>query len=267
MIFRGKKVEQKEKGYVREKEPDYEVVISPNGKQVEFIDNVYHPDAISGEPNVTRLVFGQPYVVNGQRIATDGQRFSGLPEQTNKGIQPLYHAKVSWYKEDETIYVDDKDKDRSRREAYSDVVLGVDIAKINRKDMAYCKKLFMELLSQSRVDQYKYTGLLVDPIHDDSGIGKRVKCGNYIGHVQELKRGEYTKYYNGIVGEMVHDSPEMVEKRRVHYENVLDSLNRADEEDKQKIMAIQKKISAREPRRKQAMQALNIINGKDEPEK
>ena len=267
MIFRGKKVEQKEKGSVREEEPDFKIIISPNGKQVEFIDNVYHPNAISGEPNVTRLVFGQPYAVNGQRIATDGQRFSGLPEQTNKGIQPLYHAKVSWYKEGETIHFDEDGKDVSRREAYTDVVLGVDIAKINRKDMEYCKKLFVELLDRSRVDQYKFTGLLVDPIHDDSGIGKRVKCGNYIGSVRELKNGIYTKYYNGIVGEMVHDSPEMVEKRRIHYENVIDSLDRADEEDQQEIMRLQKKISAREPRRQKAKQALNIINGKDEPER
>ena len=57
MIFRGKKINEKKDVPEQIKKPDYEVVISPNGNQVEFIDNVYKPDAISGEPNITRIIF------------------------------------------------------------------------------------------------------------------------------------------------------------------------------------------------------------------
>lgn len=268
MKFIGKKVKQKDNAIGREAKPDYEVVISPDGKQVEFIDNVYDPDAPSGEPNVTRIVFGKPFAVNGKIIATDGQKFTGLPEQTNKGIQPLYHAKISWYYDGDTVYLDEKSGSYvSRADAYSDVILGADISKINRKDMAYCKTLFKQLLNQNRVEQYRYTGLLVDPEQDDTGVSKKVKCGNYVGHVQKLKDGQYTKYYSGVVGEMVHDSPEMVEKRRTHYESMLRSIDRSDEEDRQAIMKLQKKISAREPKRKQVMQALNILNGKENIER
>ena len=48
---------------------------------MEFIDNVYDPDA-SGRPNVTRIVvWQQPYEVNGKIMATDGQNvYTGSPK-------------------------------------------------------------------------------------------------------------------------------------------------------------------------------------------
>lgn len=268
MKLRGKKVnERNETGRGQAKQADYTIVISPNGNQVEFFDNVYNPHAISGEPNITRIVFGQPYRENGQMIASDGQRYSGLPEQTNRGIQPLYHAKVSWYNENDAVCFDKDGKDMGRREAYTDVVLGVDLARINRKDMEYCKVLFKGLLDHARVEQYRYTGMLVDPAHTEDARSKKAKCGNYIGHVAPTKNGGYTKYFNGDVGERIHESPEMVEKRKKFYERLLESLNREDEDDRQEIMKLQKKISSRESKRNQVIKAINTINEKDEMEK
>ena len=266
MIFRGKKINEKKGVPEQIKKPDYEVVISPNGNQVEFIDNVYKPDAISGEPNITRIIFGQPYVEKGQRIATDGQIYSGLPEQTNKGIQPLYHAKVSWYNKSDTIIIEKDGSERSRRAAGVDVILGVDINRINRKDMEYCKLLFLELLERSRVEQYRYTGLQVDPASSTDSYCKKVKCGNYIGHVKPLKYGGYTEYFSGTVGARVHDSPVMVTKRKEYYEIIVSTIDRENEEDQEKILTIQKRIASRDERKRKAAATLKQIKGQPDME-
>ena len=243
MKLKGKKPElQARKSFLSNKDGYYEMVIS-DGNKVEFINHSRNFNA-SGRPNVTRLVFQQPYKVNGQQLASDGHVYTGSKTQVNKGVQPLYNAKVLWYDSDDTKAYSDGEKKARRVDGYP-IVLGVDIDKINKRDMSYCQTLFEKLLEMNRVKKYLYTGGLVNPIDKKDPYSQQVECGNYVGHVAIGTNGKYVRSFDGNVGRIVHNSKPMKLQRKRFYEDLIAEIDKNNRRDEEQIMALQKKKAAR----------------------
>ena len=243
MKLKGKKPElQARKSFLSNKDGYYEMVIS-DGNKVEFINHSRNFNA-SGRPNVTRLVFQQPYKVNGQQLASDGHVYTGSKTQVNKGVQPLYNAKVLWYDSDDTKAYSDGEKKARRVDGYP-IVLGVDIDKINKRDMSYCQTLFEKLLEMNRVKKYLYTGGLVNPIDKKDPYSQQVECGNYVGHIAVGPNGKYVRSFNGDVGRLVHNSKSMKVQRLEFYRGLVSDMDEKNRRDKEKILALQRNIAAR----------------------
>ena len=234
MKLKGKKPElQAKKSYFSNKDGYYEMVIS-DGNTVEFIKHSRDLNA-SGRPNVTRLVFQQPYEVNRQQLASDGHVYTGNKTQVNKGVQPLYNAKVLWYdSDDKTAYSDGEDGDP--------IVLGVDLDKINKRDMPYCQTLFEKLLEMNRVKKYLYTGGLVNPIDKKDPYSQQVECGNYVGHIAVGPNGQYVRSFNGDVGRIVHNSKTMKVQRLARYSDLISDIDKNNSSDKEQIKSLQGQI-------------------------
>ena len=242
MKLKGKKLElQDRKSFLSNKDGDYEMVIS-DGNKVEFINHSRNFNA-SGRPNVTRLVFQQPYEVNGQQLASDGHVYTGSKTQVNRGVQPLYNAKVLWYDSDDTQAYSDGEKKAKRVDGYP-IVLGVDLNKINKRDMSYCQTLFEKLLEMNRVKKYLYTGGLVNPFDKKDPYSQQVECGNYVGHVAIGTNGKYVRSFDGNVGRIVHNSKPMKLQRKRFYDGLIAEIDKNNRRDKEKILALQRNIAA-----------------------
>lgn len=257
MKLKGKKPElQARKSFLSNEDGYYKMVIS-DGNTVEFIKHSRDLNA-SGRPNVTRLVFQQPYEVNGQQLASDGRVFTGSKTQVNRGVQPLFNAKVLWYDSDDTkAYSDETDK------AGYPIVLGVDLNKINKRDMSYCKTLFEKLLEMNRVKKYLYTGRLVDPIDKKDLYSQQVECGNYVGHVAIGTNGKYVRSFNGDVGRLVHNSKPMILQRKRFYEGLVARIDEKNRINEKQIMTLQRKIAARSKLRAKYQKYIDGMSKKD----
>ena len=82
-----------------------------------------------------------------------------------------------------------------------------------------------KLLDQARVMRYLNRGLDNNP---------NQPCGNYVGSILR-KNGEYIKIFDTEIGEAVHYSPEMTEKRR-EYKQMREYSIRKEMERKQQEM-------------------------------
>ena len=258
MRLKGRKPElQAKNSFSSNKDGYYEMVIS-DGNKVEFINHSRNFNAI-GRPNVTRLVFQQPYEVNGQQLASDGHVYTGSKTQVNRGVQPLYNAKVFWYDSDDTKAYSDGEKKARRVDGYP-IVLGVDLNKINKRDMAYCQTLFEKLLEMNRVKKYLYTGGLFDPFDKKDPYSQHVECGNYVGHVAIGTNGKYVRSFDGNVGRIVHNSKPMKLQRKRFYEDLIAEIDRKNRSDQAQILVLQKNIAARSKSRAKYQKNINRMS-------
>ena len=121
---------------------------------------------------------------------------------------PTYSAKVSWYGQNDAVYLDPQYGDTGRRNQFTDVKLGLDVNKFF-SDPQYQDVLMRQLLEKKRVERYIGEGLKDNPAQP---------CGNYIGYVGysiQSNSNEYKTLFSGSVGHEVH-SNEMLTKREKH---------------------------------------------------
>ena len=121
----------------------------------------------------------------------------------------IYSAKVSWYGQNDAVYLDPQYADMGRRNQFTDIKLGLDVNKFF-SDPAYQDVLMLQLLEKSRIERYIGEGLKDTP---------KQPCGDYIGHVgvsSKSNSNEYRKIFSEAVGREVHYSHEMVKKRERH---------------------------------------------------
>ena len=145
--------------------------------------------------------------------------------------QDLADCRVSWYGEDDSIVLDKHGNDLGRREAYKNILTHIDI-ELLQKDKNYTKALMKDLLNQSRVLQYLQEGLKDNPERP---------CGKYVGSIQNID-GQYRKIFDPNLGQMSHNSPEMVDKRQKYQEMMQESRNRKIERKRNEINRINGEI-------------------------
>lgn len=118
--------------------------------------------------------------------------------------EKVYSAEVAWYGENDCFMLDENGENMGRRSDFKSIKLEIDTDKLY-SDPMYQKVLMTQLLSRNRVNRYLQIGMEENPEHP---------CGNYVGRVSE----NYGKQFNPRIGKAVHNSPEMVEKRRIEAE-------------------------------------------------
>ena len=213
-----------------------EIVISRDGNVIDFIYN--STEAEKRETNVTRIKIVGRYKQQGELLDIYGNPY--IDNQYR--AQPLVKALVSWYSTNDAEIVDRNRGGVPRKEQYSEVVLGLDLPKIYERDYRYCVPLFTQLLDQKRVKQYLDAGLS----DDANKTTERGECGNYVGHVGVNNQGKFGKVFEAKVGRIVHNSPEMVEKRRRHYQDWLSKLRQEENADNEAIRKHQRRKKERE---------------------
>lgn len=134
-------------------------------------------------------------------------------------------ALVSWYGSDDCIRIDRQtNREISRRTDYKKIITQLDVnGLLNNPE--YSKAVMNKLLDQARVMRYLNRGLDNNP---------NQPCGNYVGSILR-KNGEYIKIFDTEIGEAVHYSPEMTEKRR-EYKQMREYSIRKEMERKQQEM-------------------------------
>jgi len=116
----------------------------------------------------------------------------------------LVDCRISWYGQNDAVMLNDKGEYvGGRRDTYSNVLAEIDF-NLLKNDKNYVKSLMENLLNQKRVSEYLERGMLDNP---------QTPCGKYVGGIA-LKNDRYTKIFNANIGEMSHNSPEMVAKRQ-----------------------------------------------------
>ena len=121
--------------------------------------------------------------------------------------RPVYEAKVSWYREDDTQLNNPQTgkMEYLRKDDTSKILIEANLNSLTN-DPKYIQLFMRNLLSEKRVEGYLERGLEENP--------NGYKCGNYIGGVEySSKTGELQKIFHTSVGEAVHNSPEMVQAR------------------------------------------------------
>lgn len=121
------------------------------------------------------------------------------PEEMYKS--KVYDCKVSWYRENDAIMLDENDS----RHDFKNIKLTVDPYLLQTDD-SYATCLMYALLDQARVNNMLARGMVDNPDKP---------CGNYVGSVI-MEDGKYVKGFDPSIGRAVHNSREMAEKRRLH---------------------------------------------------
>lgn len=247
-------------GKIQEKD-DFQFIIDQKNNQVDFINLPHKPGRYYDS---VRIKIERTYTRDGQAIGTDGRPYKKLLTNSSNDVQPLYRIKVSWYGQNDAILIDNAANGyySGRRDDFEEIVAGLDINKINYHDKEYCLELANELLDHDRVQEYLTTGLQDNPREEKrqkgaAYYGKGEKCGNYVGHVSRNHDGRYRKVFNGYVGQMIHDSDELVQKRTNYDLAKLDSLDKQSEDIKNKIMELQKSLGIVENQRKSIKKRLD----------
>lgn len=161
--------------------------------------------------DTTRLIVGgKTSIVNGQKIES---------------------ALISWYGISDAIMYDRDGKEFGRRASYEEILLGIDIQRL-QNDYNYCVAVMKGLLNKNRVDRYIRDGLQEKP---------EVECGNYVGEIIQ-EDGKYKKAFRGEIGQIVHNSSFMKEKR-IENERRIEQLKQKNiEEKKAQIDRLNKEI-------------------------
>lgn len=128
-------------------------------------------------------------------------------EITNMGKTPIKECRVSWYGKDDDVMFDRKGNEISRSSQYKDILVDIDIGLI-QSDYNYCISVMKELVNQKRVEKYLNEGIKENP---------EMPCGKYIGGIK-LIENQYKKYFDIQVGEISHNSSEMIDKRKKYRE-------------------------------------------------
>lgn len=121
--------------------------------------------------------------------------------------RPVYEAKISWYRDDDTQLYNPQtgETEYLRKNDTSKIFIEADLNSL-ANDPKYTQLFMRDLLSKKRVNRYLERGLQERP--------NGYKCGNYIGGVEyDSKTGEPQKIFHTSVGEVVHNSPEMIQAR------------------------------------------------------
>lgn len=155
----------------------------------------------------------------------------------------LTQALVSWYGSDDCIRIDkETNRELSRRNDYKRILTQIDVnALLNNPKYSYA--VMNNLLDQARVTRYLYRGLENHPSQ---------ACGNYIGSIAQ-RGGEYVKVFDAKIGEIVHDMPDMVERRK-EFKRIQEYSIRKEIEKKQKEMENKQKEMEELKRKMEDMQ-------------
>ena len=146
-------------------------------------------------------------------------------KQININGRPFTQALVSWYGADDCIRIDRAtNREISRRTDYSKIITQLDVNRL-LNEPEYGNAVMNKLLDQGRVNRYLQRGLENNPSQP---------CGNYIGSIAN-RNGEYIKIFDTDIGEAVHNSPEMTERRR-EYKQMREYALRKEMERKQQEM-------------------------------
>lgn len=131
------------------------------------------------------------------------------PIPTRVEGQLVYSAKVAWYGSSDCIVMDPTTGEiiGGRKGAFTDIKLEIDNERLFTDPM-YQKVLMTQLLDQKRVE-YRYIPMGLEEYPEQP-------CGNYVGRVSR----EYKKQFDVAVGQAIHNSPEMIEKRQRHFERI-----------------------------------------------
>lgn len=124
--------------------------------------------------------------------------------------QRVQNCIVSWYRQDDTIFLDPQYENESiDARSYKGVLAQIDPVLL-QSDEKYCSNVMRYLLNKKRVNQYLENGLQESPEHP---------CGKYIGGMRKTENG-YNKFFDIDAGIASHNSKLMVERRRENREKM-----------------------------------------------
>lgn len=167
--------------------------------------------------------FGQFYDMT--RLVFNRETLSVLGHQLQK-------CKVSWYGEDDAIMIDKSTgEDMSRRADYKEILAEIDV-NLMQTDVHYCEAVMKKLLNMKRVTEKLNMGLQEKP---------EKPCGNYVGGIKRTERG-YQKFFRTDVGERVHNSEEMKNKRNKYREEKRANKEKEIDRRKEEISRLQSEI-------------------------
>lgn len=144
----------------------------------------------------------------------------------------VYGCKVSWYDSQDAQIFDNDGNDISRRTDYNDVLAQIDPVRM-QQDLAYCEYVMKKLFEKSRVEKYLAQGLSDNPSNP---------CGNYVGGVKDKGNGTFGKFFDLSIGQIVHSSQYMIDKRMEFERKERDRKNRAIEEKHAQIRKLRGEI-------------------------
>ncbi|MDD7022921.1 MAG: hypothetical protein PUI29_10195 [Aeromonadales bacterium] len=167
--------------------------------------------------------YGQFYDTT--RLILDGEQLNILGHKLQK-------CKISWYGQDDTIMFDKKTgKEMGRSVDYREILTEID-ENMLMSDSNYCEAVMKKLLNMKRVTEKLNNGLQENP---------DVPCGNYVGCIKKTENG-YQKFFARPIGEIVHNSQEMKEKRLRYREQKEKYKQQEIDRRKEEIKKIQNEI-------------------------
>lgn len=145
----------------------------------------------------------------------------------------IYSAKVSWYGQNDCIYLEEDGEDLERRNQMTDIRLQLNMPNLYT-DPEYQNVLMTQLLDMKRVQRYMQMGMEEDA---------EQPCGNYIGNVDiNPQNGNYVEGFRIDIGNVIHKSPEMVAKRQRYRAAQERARQKAKAEKQAQIAKLQKEI-------------------------
>ena len=121
----------------------------------------------------------------------------------------VQNCMVSWFGEDDAVYLDDSGDECGRRVQYKNILAGID-RDLLLNDENYCKSVMKHLLNQRRIEEYLNKGEQDNP---------DVPCGKYVGGIEQTSEG-YEKMFYRNLGKASHYSREMCNKRQIIKEEI-----------------------------------------------
>jgi hypothetical protein len=138
----------------------------------------------------------------------------------------LQDCLVSYYGHDDTTYADPNIQRQTRMNQYTHVLAEFDVDRLLNRDIDYARNVLIGLLNENRIQRYMQNGLSDSP---------QQPCGNYVGGITP----EGKKYFRPQVGQIVHNSPKMQQKRQLKKEEKARANDRKREENRRKIAELE----------------------------
>lgn len=138
------------------------------------------------------------------RIIIDKEKAISLKTENgeNETIN-LKDCRIAWYSYDNVSEVDMDGTEWLRGTEYKRILTVID-TNLLQNDPDYCITVMKDLLNKQRVMKYLNYGLM-----ENSDI----HCGRYIGSIVNTKKDGYRKYFDQRIGELSHNSQEMIVQR------------------------------------------------------